>query len=105
MYLRFVLRQLDPSRVVPQRVKDALDTLAEGLIVVNKNQEIVLANQSFQNITKKDEADLIGHVAKDITSEAMNLGSDGLSTPWEQALEGETVRGHLITNWNAKKLN
>lgn len=97
LYLRFVLRQLDPSRVVPQRVKDALDTLAEGLIVVNKNQEIVLANQSFQTIAQKDETELIGKIAKNITNEAMNLGTDGLDTPWEQALEGETVRGHLIT--------
>ena len=47
LYLRKMLQHLDPSKVVPPRVRSALDTLAEGLLVVDKNERIVLANQAF----------------------------------------------------------
>jgi diguanylate cyclase (GGDEF)-like protein/PAS domain S-box-containing protein len=97
VYLRFVLRQLDPTRVVPRRVRDALDTLGEGLIVVNKDQKIVLANRSFLQVANKDESELIGKNANDVTREAINLATDQLETPWEQALNGESIRGRLIT--------
>lgn len=96
IYLRFVLRQIDPSRVVPQRVRDALDTLGEGLIVVNKNKKIVLANRVFQKVAGKAEEELVGRDAGEVAIEAMQLETDELSTPWEQALEGESIRGRLV---------
>ena len=45
-YLRRMLRELDPSRAVPQRVRAAYDTLTEGLIVLDRSGAIVLANKS-----------------------------------------------------------
>ena len=97
VYLRLVLRQLDPTRVVPRRVRDALDTLGEGLIIVNKDQKIVMANRSFQDVAKKNESELIGKDASEVTHEAMNLATDELDAPWEQALNGNLIRGRLIT--------
>ena len=47
LWLRRVLTHLDPSRVVPPRVRAALDTLAEGLLVVDNTGRIVLANKAF----------------------------------------------------------
>ena len=49
-YLGRVLRHLDPSQAVPGRVRAALDTLAEGLVVIDKKQSIVLANQAFASL-------------------------------------------------------
>ncbi len=46
-YLRRTLTYLDPSQAVPERVRTALDTLAEGLVVLDNEQRIVLANRSF----------------------------------------------------------
>jgi len=46
-YLGRVLRQLDPSRAVPARVRAAFDTMAEGLLVIDLKGYIVLANQAF----------------------------------------------------------
>ena len=51
-YLGRVLRQLDPSRAVP-RVRAALDTLAEGLLVIDLKGYIVLANQAFAAVVGK----------------------------------------------------
>ena len=97
IYLRFVMRQLDTGGVVPSRVRDALNTLGEGLIVVNKNQKIVLANSVFQTIAGKTEEDLIGRDAGQVAREAMDLATDGDATLWERALQGESIRGHLVT--------
>ncbi len=47
IYLNRTLTYLDPSQAVPDRVRTALDTLAEGLVVLDSKQRIVLANQSF----------------------------------------------------------
>ena len=45
IFLKRVLRQLDPSKVVPTRVRSALDALTEGLLILDDKQRIVLANE------------------------------------------------------------
>ncbi len=47
LYLRKLLQHLDPSQVIPERVRATLDTFAEGLLVLDSQERIVLANQSF----------------------------------------------------------
>ncbi len=58
VYLAFmlrILRQLDPSAVIPDRVNNAFDTLSEGVIIVDENEHIILTNKAF---SKK-----VGHAA------------------------------------------
>src|SRR3712207_7341283 len=55
-----VLSQLDPSRAIPGRVRAALDTLAEGLLVIDKRQNIVLANEAIAKLLGRLPQDLIG---------------------------------------------
>jgi PAS domain-containing protein len=59
-YLGRVLRHLDPSQAVPGRVRAALDTLAEGLVVIDKKQSIVLANQAFASLLGATSEALLG---------------------------------------------
>jgi PAS domain S-box-containing protein len=65
VYLRRVLQHLDPSEVVPERVRTTLDTLAEGLVVLDSSQRIVLANSTFASSIGADSADLFGKSAAD----------------------------------------
>ena len=53
-YLGRVLRQLDPSRAIPERVRSAFDTMAESLLVVDNKGYIVLANQAFASLVGLD---------------------------------------------------
>src|SRR5205085_12453124 len=46
LYLSRVLRHLDPSQAVPSRVRSALDSLTEGLLVVDQKRNVVLANEA-----------------------------------------------------------
>jgi PAS domain S-box-containing protein len=63
LYLGKVLRHLDPSEAIPGRVRAALDTLAEGLLVIDRKQNIVLANQSLAALLGCEADTLLGRSA------------------------------------------
>ncbi len=94
LYLKRMLRHLDPSRAIPTRVRYALDTLTEGLLVLDADGVIVLANQSLANVLGAPADDLIGQSAANI---AWTL-ADGTrppkeQLPWERAIaEGQIQR-------------
>ena len=60
IYLRAMLAHLDPSKAVPGRVRSALDTLAEGLAVLDTKGRIVLANRVFAQCAGRQPEALIG---------------------------------------------
>ncbi len=60
IYLGIMLNQLDPSRTVPTRVRAALDSLTEGLLVLDVRGRIVLANQSFSRMVGVAPEKLMG---------------------------------------------
>ena len=92
LYLGKVLSLLDPSRAVPARVRAALDTLAEGLLVLDKKQHIVLANQAFARILDKTSDELVGIKASDIPwHDAQGTKLEKGQHPWVKALEQEKV--------------
>jgi PAS domain S-box-containing protein len=98
LYLRRVLRHLDPSRAIPGRVRAALDTLTEGLLVLDRNQHVVLANQSISQTLGKPADALTGLDARSIgwlsTDSAPAAAAD---LPWRAALEeGRVQRNALI---------
>jgi PAS domain-containing protein len=56
-YLSRTLRYLDPSYLVPDRVRAALDQLVEGVFILDHNQCIVLVNSTFaQKIDRTPDA-------------------------------------------------
>ena len=59
-YLGRMLKLLDPAQAIPDRVRSALDTMAEGLLVLDAKHNIVLANQAFARILRRDPGELIG---------------------------------------------
>ena len=98
LYLRRMLKHLDPSQAVPPHVRAALDTLADGLMVLDLKENIVLANQAFASIVGRTTDDLAtGHA-----SEFEWLGPEGeplapADYPWTRALtEGTTQRDDII---------
>ena len=93
-YLGRVLRQLDPSRAVPGRVRAALDTMAEGLLVLDVKGYVVLANQAFASVVEQSAEQLVGRPASSFAWLARD-GSPLTSSdyPWTAALrDGELQR-------------
>ncbi|MEZ5942604.1 MAG: diguanylate cyclase [Planctomycetaceae bacterium] len=96
LYFSFVLRQLNPQRAIPKRVRQALDTLAEGLLVVDSKERIVLANSAFGAATGLDKDELIGRQASTIPFKS-GEDEDQVVHPWRSTLqEGDVVRGQLM---------
>jgi len=60
LYMKRTLRQLDPSSVVPLRVKAAFDVLAESVVLLDNGERIVLANLAFGQVVGKDSNELVG---------------------------------------------
>ena len=86
-YLRRMLRELDPSRAVPQRVRTAYDTLTEGLLVVDREGVIVLANRSTGAMLGTDELALVGRSPSEFAWERPGGGAaERAELPWEIAL-------------------
>jgi signal transduction histidine kinase/CheY-like chemotaxis protein len=87
-YLGRVLRQLDPSRAIPPRVRAALDTLAEGLLVIDRRQHIVLANAAIARTLGATPAALIGTRISDLQwIRSTESPADAHDDPWARALE------------------
>ena len=97
-YLGRVLRQLDPSRAVPARVRAAFDTMAEGLLVIDLKGYIVLANQAFALVVGKDAEKLTGRPTSDF-SWVTHLGQPlaAADYPWSRSLrEGQPERNARV---------
>ncbi len=82
-YLSRTLRHLDPSRVIPGRVRTAFDTLAEGLIVLDPKGHIVLANAAFARVLGVEPESLIGR--------------DAASLGWQQPVQEGVAALHWST--------
>jgi len=96
IYLRRVLQHLNPSQVIPPRVREALDALAEGLLVLDRDGVVMLANAAFAQHTNADTDDLIGQKAADLGFRMIGESGD-TEFPWRKtALFGESHRGVLM---------
>ena len=92
VYLHRVLRHLDPSQAIPGRVRSALDSPTEGLLVIDRQQAVVLANESFVKLLGKSNEQLMG---TDVAAIAW-LDDAGqplvVDQPWTTALEQGVVQ-------------
>jgi len=96
VYLRRMLRHLDPSRVIPGRVRTAFDTLAEGLMVLDPAGRIVLANRAFSEVVGEDSDALIGRPATGLGWSQPTLPGVE-NTPWQQVFtDGQPRRNVLM---------
>ena len=94
-YLGRMLKLLDPSQAIPDRVRSALDTMAEGLLVLDARQNIVLANQAFARILARNPADLVGVNCRRFQwSNVDDSAFVAKQSPWGRAIES----GNAVTS-------
>lgn len=72
---------LNPSNVVPDRVKSALDTLAEGLVLISPGGEIAHLNEAFARIINVKDDKILGTKLDDFNWAPENE-SLGANYPW-----------------------
>lgn len=103
LYLGKMLKALNPSQAVPGRVRSALDTLAEGLLVVDRKSNVVLANKAFQELAGEEAEALIGKKADGFKWHNGSRHPDESTEekdklfPWSKAMASkETLRGEQL---------
>ena len=79
LFMKRVLKHLDPSAVVPERVKNALNILSEGVMFLDEKGQIVLANESL--------ADKMGVVTESL------LGRNVDNFDWLEPKSGTPLHG------------
>ncbi|MDA8745798.1 diguanylate cyclase [Rubripirellula amarantea] len=96
-YTIFVARVMgvfSSTQVVPDRVRQALDTLAEGLLVLDETGKIVLANKAFTTIVGLSAEELERRPASDL---AWVGESNDDALPWTMAmLNGELQSERML---------
>jgi diguanylate cyclase (GGDEF)-like protein len=97
IYLRRALIHLDPTSVIPERVRLAFDVMAEGVAVLDRRGRILLANRAFRNLAADDAGDPTGKPLAALTWLAPGLTGDSASLPWARAMrEAAPVMGYPV---------
>jgi PAS domain S-box-containing protein len=87
-YLGKMLKHLDPSQAIPGRVRSALDTMAEGLLVLDNKEQIVLANRAFGTMLEKTSDELLGIKLSVLPwTDADGDSLLEMDRPWRRALQ------------------
>lgn len=90
-YLRRAMHYLNPSASVPDRVRKAFDSLAEGLVIVDQRARIVLANRMFRQLHPSAAGELNGRPIEALDWLAPR---DGTAAAWTTTLQsGKPVLG------------
>lgn len=85
LFLRRALRELDPSAVIPDRVRSAFDVMAEGVMILDEKQQIVLANRAFASRLERQPDELIGRQIGELPWKPVNESHAVL--PWQASIE------------------
>jgi diguanylate cyclase (GGDEF)-like protein len=87
VYMKRLLRHLDPTSVIPPRVQATLDVMAEGVVLIDRNERIVLANATFAELIDRPSETLIGVKASELGWLVPKTGKAATDLPWVAALE------------------
>ncbi len=103
IFLKRALKELDPSRVIPARVRAAFDTLTEGILILDEQGRIVLANSTFCNIIGLDFDSLFGKEASSLKWERVSvdqLKKDWIF-PWVETLKNVNIQANVRLSFNS----
>jgi diguanylate cyclase (GGDEF)-like protein/PAS domain S-box-containing protein len=89
-FMKKSLKHLDPKAVIPDRVRSALDLLAEGVVMVDKKNDIVLANLAFASKVGKEVDSLLGQSLSKMTWHSNDVKAKRIkekNMPWAKAMK------------------
>ena len=91
LYMKRTLRQLDPSSVVPLRVKAAFDVLTESVVLLDNSERIVLANRAFGQVLGQEAHDLVGKRLDEFSWTSVPPAPPLTQYPWVTAREDKCL--------------
>ncbi len=92
LFLKRALSELNPSKAVPDRVRAAFDVLSEGVLILDADGHIMLANKAMTQNLQIAEPQLIGKKMGSLPW--ADSDAQGAEQPWREALtRNERVTG------------
>ena len=101
VFVSKILRLFNNTQVVPDRVRQALDTLAEGLLVLDERENIVLANRAFAETVGLTTTDLMGQNAGKL-SWAFIEQNTHQAYPWALAINDSEIQMDQMLRYELK---
>ena len=102
-YLGKMLDQLNTSKAVPKRVRDAFHRLAEGLMILDSKERVAFANQALATTLGESPDDLAGRRANDLPWLRPDDQQPGQPLPWTQAMNlGTPLDGVMLRLVNSE---
>jgi len=90
LYLRRAMSYLDPTAVVPDRVRAAFDALNEGVALLDRSGRVVLANRALRELAGAEEGRMHGRPLQEAA--ALTLAQNDGKLPWQATL----ANGHYV---------
>lgn len=92
--LKRALKELDPSNVIPPRVRTAFDTLTEGILILDEQGRIVLANRSFGDKVGFQFDQLLGKEIGYLNWEKASAEQlkENWQYPWDESLQNLRIQ-------------
>ena len=98
VYLGRILKFLNPSKVVPNRVRSALDALSEGLFLLDAQNKIVMANRSICSVLDREPEDLQGMDPGEFSWKKGGRHLEDKELPWNRCREtNEVQKGQILS--------
>lgn len=94
LLIRKTFNYLDPNKVIPERVKKALNALTEGVVIVDTRGVIALTNVSFENKINSKINHLIGAKLSEL-SWSHTVSNENNLLPWDKSLSEEKSCNHI----------
>lgn len=91
LLLSRTFRDMNPNAVIPQRVRTALDTLSDGILIIDKKERIAFANDAFISKTGMSSEELIGQPAESLGWQL----AEGTELPWISLMRGDAVENEI----------
>lgn len=92
LFIKRTLRELDPSNVIPGRVQAAFNVLKEGVLILDEEEQIVLANTSFAETVGRTPEKLIGYKGSELGWKGFESMQNRKMLPWMEVLQEGSSR-------------
>ena len=86
LFLRHVLHQLDPTRIIPSRVRDAFDVLSEGVLVLDAQARVMMVNDAFTRLDPAPSNMRAGRSVRQFGWLLSAFAADATDLPWLEAM-------------------
>jgi diguanylate cyclase (GGDEF)-like protein len=90
LYLRRALSALDPSAVIPERVRIAFNCMTEGVVILDRQGRVLMTNSAFDSLPMSNAHVIVGKKLSEIGWIVDSLRADA-SHPWVRTMEEGTA--------------